>query len=75
MVPVPSDCFLHDLESLGAPHGRKRWRSYDGKRLYEWDSQHGEVEVYTKRGFHIFVADPVSGSPIKPAVEGRRIDV
>ena len=46
MVPIPRPCFLDECVSLGAFNGQKRWRSEDGKRLYTWDSLHGEIEVY-----------------------------
>ena len=50
--------------------GRARWRDAEGDIL-EWDSQHGEVEVYDKRGKHKGVADPNTGGIIKPPVSGR----
>jgi hypothetical protein len=71
----PTNCFLNNLECLGVRDGKKVWRSPDGLRLYTWDSQHGEVEVYNRRGFHLGVADAVSGEVFKPAVRGRKIDV
>ncbi|HXA40009.1 MAG TPA: colicin E3/pyocin S6 family cytotoxin [Phenylobacterium sp.] len=72
-IPTPS--ILDELESLGAPYGRRRWRSHGGRRLYEWDSLHGEVEVYNGRGEHLGALDPVTGDPVKNAVPGRTIDV
>jgi len=42
---------------------------------YTWDSLHGEIEVFNKRGKHIGVVDAVSGELIKDAVKGRSIDV
>jgi len=60
---------------LSAPGGRRRWRSPDGRRLYEWDDLHGEIEGYNKRGRHVGVFHPVTGALIKPAVRGRKIDV
>jgi hypothetical protein len=74
-IPRPTPCFLNEMEDLGAYGGRKRWRSRDRKELYEWDSTHGEVEVYNLRGRHLGVADPVTGELIKPARRGQRIDV
>jgi hypothetical protein len=73
-VPIPKPSFLDEQQSLGAFDGKKRWRSHDGDRLYEWDALHGEIEVYNIRGRHIGVLDAL-GSPIKPAVKGRKIDV
>jgi hypothetical protein len=40
-----------------------------------WDGLHGEVEVYNRRGKHLGVADAISGELIKPAINGRCIDV
>ena len=74
MIPVPLGGFLGDCIPLGAPEGRKRWRDPKGKRLYEWDSLHGEIEVYNARGDHIAVYD-ADGNWKGEAVEGRRIKV
>ncbi|MGQ9005590.1 colicin E3/pyocin S6 family cytotoxin [Bacillus subtilis] len=43
--------------------------------MYTWDSLHGEVEVFNKRGFHLGSADPKTGAFIKSAVKGRRLNV
>ena len=75
MVPRPDPCFLDRMKSLGAFKGKKGWASPDGKRLYEWDDLHGEIEGYNNRGKHIGVFHPVTGEMIKPAVRGRTIDV
>jgi Cytotoxic len=74
-VPIPTPCFLDKCESLGAFGGYRRWRSLDGKRLYTWDSLHGEIEVYNKRGRHLGAADALTGVLIKPARRERHIDV
>jgi Cytotoxic len=74
-VQRPTPGFLDQMEPLGAIHGRKRWRSPDGKRIYEWDSLHGEVEGYNQRGKHVGVFHAVTGELIKPAVRERTIDV
>jgi hypothetical protein len=63
------------MESLGSVKGQKRWRSADGERIYTWDSLHGEIEVYNKRGKHLGALDGVSGQFIKDAVRGRKIDI
>jgi len=54
---------------------RARWKDSNGDIL-EWDSQHGEVEVYDKTGRnHKGAADPETGQ-IKPdsKVPGRTTD-
>ena len=53
--------------------GRARWRANDGDIL-EWDSQHGDVEVYDKTGKHKGSARPTDPSLYKPKVKGRIID-
>lgn len=73
--PRPSPCFLDQMVPLGAVDGQKRWQSPDGKRLYTWDSLHGEIEVFDKRGWHLGALDPVTGKRIKGPKKGRRIDV
>jgi hypothetical protein len=74
-VPIPKFSVLNDFEYLGVFGGQKRWRSDNGKRLYTWDSFHGEVEVFNRRGEHLGALDPVTGDLVKEAVPGRRIDV
>jgi hypothetical protein len=73
--PIPRPSILDDFEFLGAPYGKRRWRSHGGRRLYTWDSLHGEVEVFNNRGKHLGSLDPVTGAMLKPAVRGRIIDV
>jgi hypothetical protein len=72
-VPVPNSGFIAKLEYLGQPQGRRRYRN-EG-RFYEWDSLHGELEVYNSRGRHLGVVDSTTGEVIKPAIRGRRIGV
>lgn len=50
--------------------GRARWKTRDG-RVLEWDSQHGDVEVYNRQGKHQGSADPNTGQMIKDPVPGR----
>ncbi len=52
---------------------RKRWKDKKGD-IYEWDSQHGKVEKYGKRGKHKGEFDPKTGRQTKPAVKGRRVE-
>lgn len=72
---IPKPSILDDFESLGAVNGQRRWRSDGGKRLYTWDSLHGEIEVFNARGKHLGALDPSSGDWVKDAVPGRAIDV
>lgn len=57
----------------GGGSARKRWKDSRG-RIYEWDSQHGAVEIYNKQGKHLGEFDPISGEQTKPANPGRKID-
>ena len=52
---------------------RRRWQAEDGT-IYEWDSQHGTVEVYDKRGHHQGEIDPNTGATTKEAIPGRRVE-
>ncbi len=73
--PIPHACILDEFEYLGAPHGERRWRTDGGKRLYTWDSLHGEVEVFNARGRHLGSLHAITGEMVKLAVPGRKIDV
>lgn len=73
-IPIPKPSFLDDCILLGAINGQKRWRSIDFKRLYTWDSLHGEIEVFNSRGKHLGVLNPL-GIMIKKPVKGRTIYV
>lgn len=72
---IPRPSILDEFEYIGAYSGERRWRSHGGKRLYTWDSLHGEVEVFNARGKHLGALDPVTGTLVKLAVPGRTIDV
>jgi len=54
----------------GGGKQRRRWKDRKG-RIYEWDSQHGAVELYDKQGKHLGEFDPVSGEQNKPAQPDR----
>ena len=73
-IPPPTDGFVATLERCSSTN-RARWISKCRKRIYEWDSQHGELEAYNKRGKHVGVVDNQTGEQIKDPVPGRRIDV
>jgi hypothetical protein len=53
-------------------NNRARWKLEDG-RIAEWDSQHGEVEVYDKTGkIHQGGFDPESGNQVSDAKTDRQ---
>lgn len=45
----------------------------DGKRYYEWDNTHKDIEVYNKNDKHLGSMDPITGNMYKPAVPGRKL--
>jgi len=51
------------------PSGRVRWRAPNGD-IWEWDKQHGDVEVYDRNGRHRGSFNPNTNKQ-KPAVPGR----
>ena len=73
-IPRPKPSFLDECISIGSVNGEKRWKSIDSKRIYTWDSLHGEIEIFNNRGKHLGVYDPY-GKLIKGAKKGRTIDV
>ena len=42
--------------------------------IFEWDSQHGAVEMYDKRGRHLGEYDPTTGEQTKPADKTRSVE-
>ena len=52
---------------------RKRWKTLKGT-IFEWDSQHGTVEMYNKRGLHLGEYDPTTGEQTKPADKTRSVE-
>ncbi|WP_433739085.1 colicin E3/pyocin S6 family cytotoxin [Pseudomonas putida] len=52
---------------------RKRWKNPRGI-IFEWDSQHGTVEMYNKRGHHLGEYDPKTGEQTKSADSTRKVE-
>ncbi|OCQ53457.1 Colicin-E3 [Photorhabdus australis subsp. thailandensis] len=53
---------------------RKRWIGEKGRKIYEWDSQHGELEGYrASDGQHIGVFDHKTGKQLEAADPKRNI--
>lgn len=74
-IVIPTPCFLDSCIFWKVVDGKKTWVSYEARQLYQWDSQHGEIEVYNSRGKHLGSKDALSGLTIKDAVKGRSINV
>lgn len=64
-VPVKSKSSVQ-----GGSKKRPRWKDRKG-RIYEWDSQHGAVEMYDKQGKHLGEFDPETGKQTKPRKPSR----
>jgi hypothetical protein len=75
LIPYRPPSFLDNYPVLSKRiDGKKTWKSPDGKRLYQWDSQHGDFEIYSAtNGVHVGCADKLTGRTIKPPVKGRRL--
>ncbi|NOI33217.1 S-type Pyocin domain-containing protein [Vibrio cyclitrophicus] len=52
---------------------RERWKDRKG-HIYEWDSQHGKVELYTKNGKHLGEFDHITGEQTKDADPSRKVE-
>ncbi|HIB6863510.1 TPA: colicin-like bacteriocin tRNase domain-containing protein [Escherichia coli] len=53
---------------------RKRWIGDKGRKIYEWDSQHGELEGYrASDGQHLGSFDPKTGNQLKGPDPKRNI--
>lgn len=52
---------------------RKRWKTAKGL-IFEWDYQHGMVEMYNKRGKHLGEFNPETGIQTKDADPKRSIE-
>lgn len=58
----------------GSAGTRKRWTDAKGRTVYEWDSQHGELEGYrASDGSHLGSFNHLTGEQIKPPVKNRNI--
>lgn len=72
---LPKPSIIDRCKFIGIRGGRRVWWDEQQQWYYTWDSQHGEVEAFTRLGRHVAVLDPSSGQSIKPAVKGRAINV
>jgi hypothetical protein len=79
-VPAPKELpgfpdAWRDKPKTPRPGGglRPRWKDADGN-IYEWDSQHGAVERYNKRGEHLGEYDPNTGARRKGPDRTRRVE-
>lgn len=60
--------------TAGMATARARWKDAKGK-IYEWDSQHGTVEVYDRSGRnHLGEFNHITGEQTKPADPTRKVE-
>ncbi|EIK71683.1 S-type pyocin/colicin family protein [Pseudomonas synxantha BG33R] len=53
---------------------RERWIEEKGRKVYEWDSQHGELEVYlASDGSHVGAYNHITGAQLKGPNKKRNI--
>ena len=58
----------------GGGGNRSRWMDKKGRFIYEWDSLHGELELYrASDGSHLGSYHPMTGDQIDPPKSGRNI--
>jgi hypothetical protein len=74
-VPIPEPSYLDNFEFFRMVDGRKVWSNPDKSRFYTWDSLHGEIEVFNKRGRHLGALDALSGVLVKEETKGRRLNL
>jgi RHS repeat-associated protein len=72
-IPPPKELkAFPNAKKVRSKSQRARWA--DDDYIYEWDSQHGRVEKYNKRGKHLGEFDPDTGEQTKPPDPGRSIE-
>lgn len=71
-IPKPQPCFLDELLKAYIENNRQVYKNYKGNRFYTWDSLHGEIEVFDRRGIHFGVMN-ANGEFIGEAIPGRKI--
>lgn len=69
----PDAKYADPKTSMAGGKLRKRWKDKAGK-IYEWDYQHGTVEVYSKLGKHLGEYNPETGEQTKPANPKRKVE-
>ncbi len=73
LAAFPKAKWARSKTSMKGGGKRPRWKDPDGT-IYEWDSQHGAVETYTKHGVHLGEFDHITGEQRKPADPTRRVE-
>lgn len=71
--PRPDTFIVSRLRVAYVDSARKYYFDVVEQRYYQWDSLHGEFEVFDRRGFHLGSVCPATGLVLKPPARGRRI--
>lgn len=74
-VPKPVPSFLDGFDKMKVVGGQQVWSNKDRTRYFTWDCLHGEIESFNRRGKHLGALNAVTGDLVKPAVQGRTLDV
>jgi len=74
-VPIPNPSYLDGSDFYRFIDGRKVWSDAGKGLFYTWDSLHGEIEVFNKRGRHLGAVDSLTGVFIKDEVKGRKLNL
>jgi hypothetical protein len=73
-IPAPENLpGFPDARRAEPKNRRRRWIDGSG-RLFEWDYQHGTVEMYDRRGRHLGEFDPRTAERLKGADRRRRTE-
>ena len=66
--------FFKKLTSVGVRNGKATYKD-NNDYYYQWDSLHGEWQMYNKRGRHIGVLNETGTRKIKDAIKSRKIQL
>ena len=66
--------FFKNLTSVGVRSGKSTYKD-NNDYYYQWDSLHGEWQMYNKRGRHIGVLNDTGTQKTKEAVKSRKIEL
>lgn len=67
--------FFKNLIPIGKRNGRSTYKNINEDYYYQWDSLHGEWQVYNKKGRHIGVLNEIGNKKIKNAKKSRKINI
>ncbi|MCC2608001.1 colicin E3/pyocin S6 family cytotoxin [Planctobacterium marinum] len=72
-IPIPKRGYITALSKIGIESGRILFKDELEGIFFTWDSLHGELEVFNKRGIHLGTVNAETGLWTGKAVKGRRI--